>query len=250
MKFILVPVRMIPRSEAYKCFLSPSTCNNAQLDSTWKTTINTTTLATTTAYLFIYPRREELLTTMTITTLEPPWATVSLPTTITETIIKQLTYEQRITYLESDLTTTSFTTYTGITVHDTWVIHRPEATDLPAGSRSTDDVPCGEEETCAGGPPDPLCDNGLVAACQGQCQPRPRGDRDNNWYWWCLMIRPREMVYPDLVMGRACWGGNWEYRQLNTPCVRGDAAVPCVPCKGVNESWGALNWHGPVAGDD
>ncbi|KAB5583306.1 hypothetical protein GE09DRAFT_296305 [Coniochaeta sp. 2T2.1] len=127
---------------------------SAQLDSTWKTTINTTTLATTTAFLFISPRREELLTTMTITTLEPPWATASLPTTITETIIKQLTYEQRVTYLETDLTTTSFTTYTGISVHDTWVIHRPQATDLPAGSKSTDDVPCGEEETCAGGPPD------------------------------------------------------------------------------------------------
>ena len=218
-----------------------------------KTNVWSTTLTATTFIPFINPRRVELITTETVTSLEPPWASPSLPATVTETVISNVTWEDRVTYLEKGETSTSVTSFIA-TVHDTWLVHKPQKTDLPAGSISTGSAACGSEASiggCDGGPPDPVCkEEGLMTACQGQCQPRKGdGDDSGNFLWWCYMLRQREYSYPELRMGRACWGGNLEYRQLNTPCVTGDVAVACVPCQGVNSSWAGLNWKGPEAGE-
>jgi hypothetical protein len=85
--------------------------------------------------------------------------------------------ESRGTYLVNNATSTSVTSFVA-TVHGTWLVHKPQKTDLPAGSTSTGEVPCSSEAGaggCDGGPPDPVCEaDALMVGCQGQCKARKR----------------------------------------------------------------------------
>ncbi|KAK3317883.1 hypothetical protein B0T19DRAFT_300919 [Cercophora scortea] len=203
-----------------------------------RTHIWSSTKSLATFYQFINPRRVTLYTTVTITSVDP-WTISSYPTTVVASVTSHVTWEGHTTYLDNGDTGTSLTSFTA-TVPETWVVARPAHTDIPAGT-TEDKLPCAE---CSRPPPDPLCEaSGLQTACQGQC-------RMERGAWWCYMLHERDYKYADMRMGRVCWGGNSQYRQLNAPCVVGDGAVACVPCQGKNISWGALNWEGPVAGED
>ena len=57
-------------------------------------------------------------------------------------------------------------------------------------------------------------------------------------------MRERDYVHPEMRMGRACWGEGLRFRQVNEPCEEGDLAMGCLGCKGVDVSWGAVNWSG------
>ncbi|KAK3376774.1 hypothetical protein B0T24DRAFT_592414 [Lasiosphaeria ovina] len=205
-----------------------------------KTRIWSTTESSVTYYQFINPRKITLITTKTVTSYEPSVAT--LPTTVTEMVVSHVTWEDRISYSNGDRST-SITSFVA-TVPETWAVAKPQPTDLPAGTGAgAAELQCSEElnpgrpEAAA----DPLCTaHGLKTGCQGQC-----ALRDNSW--WCFEMHERDYTNAALRMGRACWGGNLEFRQLNTPCVVGDVGMACVPGQGLNTSWGAVNWEGPEA---
>ncbi|KAK3384978.1 hypothetical protein B0H63DRAFT_449073 [Podospora didyma] len=215
-----------------------------------KTRIWSITESTVTYYQFINPRKVTLLTTKTVTSLEP-WPAFSVfPTTVTEVVISHVTWEDRTTYSNGGGSSTSITSFVA-TVPETWVVSQPRRTDTPAGTRP-DDLQC--ENTCAppvaddhggDGDGDPVCvERGLHTGCQGQCAQREEGGP-----WWCYQMHQRDYVHVPMRMGRACWGGDLQYRQLNTPCEAGDVAVGCVKCQGWNYTWGAVNWEGPEAVD-
>jgi hypothetical protein len=190
-----------------------------------------------------------------------PWpVTGPFPVTVTQTVIAQGTLEQRLTtlyYAATDYTYSS--SHTEIqswksTGGQTWVVRRPQETDLPAGKTA---ACAGWTSSCYrdgnGGreaetepEPDPACEaRGLRTACnEGQCELRREGKE-----WWCYQMWESDWSNSSLRMGRTCWGGDREFRQLNVPCVRGDVEVGRVPCQGINTTWGAWNWDGPGALD-
>lgn len=184
-------------------------------------------------------------TSITVTTLPVPTpALTSYPTSVTQTVISQITWESRIMYIPIDPlgTQTSFSS-TNYTDLQTYVLAQPQPTDLPANT-TTNNLPCEQcpsSNTTVTAPlsSDSRCAaRGLHTGCEGrQCEQRAED------IWWCYVLRPSEYdTEAEFRMGRVCWGGNNEYLQLNQPCESGDYAVPCVPCQGRNDSWRAVNW--------
>ncbi|KAK3937156.1 hypothetical protein QBC46DRAFT_344895 [Diplogelasinospora grovesii] len=247
--------------------------------SSTRTRIWSTVESTITYYQFINPRKITLYTTKTVTSLEPYYYPItSFPTTVTEVVISHVTWEGRTTYSNGE-TSTSVTSFV-VTNPETWVVSQPRETDLPAGV-GADELPCGDcPSTSSSGTTSTLSSSGssgsgsvlgsgtetgvgevqvdvrcealgLRTGCQGQCASRygngenGGGEGGEESLWWCYQMHEREYTNPSLRMGRACWGGNLQFVQLNEPCVQGDRAVACVPCQGVNASWGAVNWSGP-----
>ncbi len=198
---------------------------------------------------------------MTVTSLEPGPILPPYPATVVETVISRVTWEERITYSPGGPPepTTSRTSVT-VTAPETWIVSHPtqqmSQAFLPAGT-NRDAIPCGAgtftggmpstppvseqcEEARRLAPADETCTaSGLRTACLGQCQLR----EDNEW--WCYQMQEREYQDESRRMGRACWGGNLRFRQLNAPCLVGDVALGCVPCRGTDISWGPVYWEGP-----
>lgn len=234
----------IPASPPKPAALAPVTVAAAYPTTTTK--ISTTTKSSTTVIQFINPRVVTIFTIITATTLIPGPVT-ALPATVVETVISHITFEYRTSYSDSAPSTSVSTAV--ITVPSTWIVARPQATDLAAGT-SADALPCDDNNNCAttkaqaAAAADPRCDAlGLETGCQGQCEER---DDDDGGAWWCYQLYVADYSEASLRMGRACWGGDDRYEQLNTPCVAGDHRVACTPCQGLDGSWGALNWTGPA----
>jgi hypothetical protein len=171
------------------------------------------------------------ITTRMATTLEPGPVT-SYPATVIETILSTVTYEYRITRSDGS-SSTSFSSGT-YTVPSTWVVSKPQASDLASGT-SMGSLPCDSCPAQSWVPDSQCVAKGLDTACQGQCQQR-YGD------WWCYHMYYSDYSNSAFRMGRACWGGDGEYLQLNTPCVDSDHQMACTPCQGLNYSWGAVEW--------
>ncbi|KAK3313270.1 hypothetical protein B0H66DRAFT_389492 [Apodospora peruviana] len=219
-----------------------------------RTKIWSTVESSVTAIQWVNPRKATQFTTKTVTTLEPRPTFASYPGTVTEIVISHVTWEGRTTSSNGD-TSTSVTSFVA-TVPETWVVSRPSSTPrkagaqpLPAGTKEGG-LPCGGgcSSSSSGRPSggeDPLCEaTGMRTGCQGQCVMHEENE------WWCYMLHQRDYKYPEMRMGRACWGPGGRYRQLNTPCLVGDVGMACVPCQGLDSSWGAGSWEGPEANND
>ncbi|EJT76106.1 hypothetical protein GGTG_06030 [Gaeumannomyces tritici R3-111a-1] len=213
---------------------------------TTKTRIQT---GTSTSATTMYPWNDgpseiTLIDASTVTTYEPGPVT-AFPATVLETEV----HTRRLTSVvarrgAARSTGSSVRVYT---LTRAWLVHRPDpAVDLPAAAA----LPCGR---CQGrnkemegkeDDDDPRCRaRGLRTACQRQCDVRAADDGN----LWCYRLERHEYVFPELRMGRACWGdgGGNEFMQLNEPCAAGDYRVGCVPCRGEAVNWNGANWIDP-----
>jgi len=204
---------------------------------TTSTKVSVATHSQTAAVQWISPRVVTMLTTISATSLIPGPVT-ALPATVVETVISRITFEFRTTYapeLTALRPTTSYSSV-AITVPHTWVVSPARPSHLARAAS----VPCGACATGANATTAGRCDaQGLRTGCQRQCEQRDGA-------WWCYRIYTSEYSDAGLRMGRACWGPGGRYEQLNEPCEQGDYAVGCVACKGVDDSWSAINWSGPA----
>ncbi|KAM7186453.1 hypothetical protein V8F20_011388 [Naviculisporaceae sp. PSN 640] len=213
-----------------------------------RTKIWSTTESSVTFNQWIYPHKATLYTTKTVTSFEPRPTFTSYPGTVIQTVISHVRLEDRYTYSDGR-TTTSTTAYVA-TVPETWVVSKPTAAAKPLTGTRPGSLACKENKdgsSCHSPAQneDPICQAaGLKTGCQGQCV---RHEEDDEW--WCYMMHQRDYVYPELRMGRACWGAGLRFRQLNVPCLEGDLGMGCVACEGLDYTWGAVNWEGPEARD-
>lgn len=218
-----------------------------------RTKISSATESSVTFNQWINPYKATLYTTKTVTSFEPRPTFSTYPGTVVQTVVSHVRLEDRYTYSDGR-TTTSVTSYVA-TVPETWVVSKPTAAAKPLLGGGGARLSCEEtKEKGAGGgggcpssaqQEHPQCQAaGLKTGCQGQCV---RHEEDGEW--WCYMMHQRDYVHPEMRMGRACWGANLRYRQLNVPCLEGDLAMGCVACEGLDHTWGAVNWEGPEARD-
>ncbi|KAM7185129.1 hypothetical protein V8F33_012575 [Rhypophila sp. PSN 637] len=219
------------------------------------TKIRSTTESTVDFDPHLRPWRVTRYTTVTVTSYEPRPAFASYPGTVVQKVVSSVTIEERYTFIQGNTSSTGVTLW-AVTVPETWVISRPTAQPLPAGT-SAQDLPCGGggsqndgQSSCipssSSQEEDPLCQaSGLRTGCMGQCV---RHEEQNEW--WCFMMHQRD--YPQLAMGRACWGGGGDqrFRQLNVPCLEGDLPLGCSACGGLDYGYAPLKWEGPEASND
>ena len=200
-----------------------------------------------------------MIKTYTVTELQPGPVTGPFPATVTQTAITQAVWEDRVTYLSagpsgsgsgsgsgSPSASTSVTAYV-YTDRQAWVVSPPRpGMDLPPAPAGTaESLACGGATSCPASEadPHPECEaRGLRTACNGgQCELRAGGAE-----WWCYQMWQREGSDASRRMGRACWGADGTFRQLNVPCAQGDVEVGCVPCQGESAGgWAAVRWEGP-----
>jgi len=208
--------------------------------STYQTTATKVSVAThtqTAQVQWISPCVVTMLTTISATSLLAGPVMV-LPAMVVETVISRITFEFRTTYAPQPSAVPPTTWYSSVTISvpHTWIVsparpsHLPRAAPIPCEACSVD-VPATSAGHCAA--------LALQTGCQGQCDQRDGA-------WWCYRLYTSDYSDAELRMGRACWGAGGRYEQLNEPCERGDYAVGCVPCKGTDDSWGAINWSGPA----
>lgn len=176
-------------------------------------------------------------TVQTVTLLEP-WtaAPTRFPYTLVQTVITRRTVTYAVTPCRMPCGTPPMTSIgaTTQTALSTWLLHAPAPTDLGVDLKVAS-LPCAECASSAYAP-DPRCEAlGLDTGCQGQCRMR-------DGMWWCL--RRRYLDGSELEMGRACWGNGDQFQQLATPCVVGDHALGCEPCKGKVISYSPVEWLG------
>ncbi|TPX12607.1 uncharacterized protein E0L32_000784 [Thyridium curvatum] len=226
------------RHAALCALLLARTVDSAALSQAARTVrVWSTVQSTVTAIPFINPRRMTVYTTQTVTSLQDAPRPTVFPTTVVETAIMSITWESRVTYLDDGATTTEFSSTTA-TVPSTWVVAgAPQPTNLAVGR----DPACGKSPIAAAAEAPQCASRGLHTGCQGQCQLRDGA-------FWCLLMGYADYKVDSLKMGRACWGGDNQFEQLNTPCLEGDQRTACTADKGLDDSWGAVNWIGPIAG--
>jgi hypothetical protein len=232
------PAAGLPASTEPAPVPSPAAADYA----TTTTVISSTTESSTSLIQFINPRVVTIITTITATTLRPGPVT-SFPATVVETVVSHITFEFRTSYTDGGRTTSMSSAV--VTVPATWIVAAPRPTDLAAGT-TADELPCSadgcttEVQERTREDSDPRCDAlGLQTGCQGQCEEREGA-------WWCYQLYLADYRDAKLRMGRACWGADNRYEQLNSPCVASDRKVACTACGGLDDSWGALNWTGPA----
>ncbi|KAK4218370.1 hypothetical protein QBC37DRAFT_383549 [Rhypophila decipiens] len=222
------------------------------------TKIRSTTESTVDFNPHLRPWRVTRYTTVTVTSYEPRPTFASYPGAVVQKVVSSVTIEERYTFIQENSSSSTGVTSWAVTVPETWVISRPTAAaakPLPAGT-SARDLPCGggggsqddDGQSCvpSSSQGDPLCQaSGLRTSCMGQCV---RHEEENEW--WCFVMHQRD--YPQLAMGRACWGGGGDqrFRQLNVPCLEGDLALGCSACGGLDYSYAPLKWEGPEASND
>jgi hypothetical protein len=173
----------------------------------------------------------EYTTTGMATRLEP--VPTSFPTAVRVEIVSDVTIQETASMAAAP---PAMSTYTAqLRDVQTWHLYQPQPTDLPATTNL--------ESTCGSCrsqdyKPDAKCEAmGLETACQAQCQ-----QRDGTW--WCRSIsQPLYNRGPDVRMGRACWGNETHYLQLNSPCRVGDPLIECVSCRGNLHNFVPKNWH-------
>lgn len=209
-----------------------------------KTKIWSTVESSVDIVLWIDPRRVTMYTTKTVTSFEPRPVFTSYPGTVVQVVVSHVRREDRMTYSGGGSSTS--TTAWVATVPETWVVSKPTGRPvLRGGVPRCEESDSGGDGTCEVTKGNKRCDAaGLKTGCQGQCV---RHEEEGEW--WCYMMRQRDYVRPEMRMGRACWGDGLRYRQVNEPCEEGDLPMGCVACRGVDVSWGAVNWEGPEAGE-
>jgi len=187
---------------------------------------------------------------MTITVLEPgPVTQGPFPATVTQTAVTSATVDTTISFVGSGAADraieTSSTSWVYISA-ETWLVSPPKATDLTPARAKGESLACADAKVCrAGGAVEGLNEDeaceaaGLRTGCLGQCEMRWDGN------WWCYRMWQRESNDIGKRMGRACWGGDLRFRQLNVPCVDSDVGMGCVPCQGVDSTWAPVYWDGP-----
>ncbi|KAK1753048.1 hypothetical protein QBC47DRAFT_51271 [Echria macrotheca] len=219
--------------------------------ATTKTRVWSTTSSSVSVVLWINSRKVTSYTTATMTAYEPGPVTGPFPATVTRTVVSHVTQEDRTTYLDAAAAnsdriqpTTSRTEWV-YTTGEVWIVSPARPTDLvvAAGAKPgcAEGTGTGTGTECAEVQPEGTCEAaGLRTGCAGQCE--LRGEQ-----WWCYRMWQREYGRPGIagMSGRACWGGDLRFEQLNVPCVEGDVDVGCVRCRGVDQSWGAVYWTGP-----
>ncbi|KAM7220693.1 hypothetical protein V8F06_003929 [Rhypophila decipiens] len=261
---ILVTGGPLQGDEQHRAESSPPEVTPAAALTKTTTKIRSTTESTVDFNPHLRPWRVTRYTTVTVTSYEPSRPTfASYPGTVVQKVVSSVTIEERYTFIQENTSSTGVTSW-AVTVPETWVISRPTAAaakPLPAGT-SAQDLPCGggggsqndgDGQSCVPSSSsqeeenDPLCQaSGLRTGCMGQCV---RHDEENE-EWWCFVMHQRD--YPQLAMGRACWGGGGDqrFRQLNVPCLEGDLALGCSACGGLDYSYAPLKWEGPEASND
>lgn len=166
----------------------------------------------------------DYITTQTVTQTSSRGSFPTYPATVVDHGTTTVHYSQFEVWTDKSVDSHSWTsTYTSAT---TFVVYKPQPTDMPAGLK-VNDVPCGPcSNATATWKADPQCDAlGLDTACQGQCSLQ-------NGFWWCRQLQGLvEMgLNPEYQMGRICWGNRTRYHQLLTPCINGDHQFECLSC--------------------